>query len=49
VDQKYAHLKDEMKVIKEQFVSVLQLDNASISPSQFHHQYALEHDDQPLP
>ena len=35
--QKYAHLKEEMKVIKEQFVSMLQYDNAFTSTSQFHH------------
>jgi len=48
-DKKYAHLEEEMKVIKEQLVSGLQRDNASTSTSQFHHQYDPERDDQPLP
>jgi len=47
--QKYAHLEDKMKVLKEQLVLVLQCDNTSISTSEFYHQYALKHDDKPLP
>jgi len=43
--EKYAHLEDEMKVIKEQLVLVLQRDNASTNTSQLCHQYDPQHDD----
>jgi len=43
--QKYAHLEDKMKVIKEKFISMEHDKNAYTSTSQFDHQYDPEHDD----
>jgi len=47
--QKYAHLEDEMKVIKEKFISMEHEKNASSSTTQFDHEYDSEQDDQPVP
>ena len=47
--QKYAHLEDEMKVIKEKLISIVRDKNASNSTTQFDHKYDPEQDDQPTP
>ena len=47
--QKYAHLEDEMKVIKEKLISMRRDKNASNSTTQFDHEYDLEQDDKPVP
>jgi len=47
--QKYAHLEDEMKVIKEKLISMKREKNASSSTTQFDHEYDPEQDDQPVP
>jgi len=47
--QKYAHLEDEMKVIKEKLISMERDKNASNRTTQFNHEYDPEQDDQPVP
>jgi len=47
--QKYAHLEDELKVIKDKLISMERDKNASNSTTQFDHQYDPEQDDQPVP
>ena len=43
--QKYAHLEDELKVIKDKLISM----EREKSTTQFDHQYDPEQDDQPVP
>ena len=47
--QRYAHLEDEMKVIKEKLISMGRDKNASYNNTQFDHEYDPEQDDQPIP
>jgi len=47
--QKYAHLEDEMKVIKGKLISIERDKNASNSTTQFDHEYDPELDDQFVP
>ena len=46
--QKYAHLEDELKVIKDKPISMEHDKNFSNSTTQFDHQYNPKHDDQPV-
>ncbi|XP_068494640.1 uncharacterized protein [Phaseolus vulgaris] len=46
--QKYAHLEDELKVIKDKLISMEQEKTTSNSTTQFHHEYDPEQDDQPI-
>ncbi|XP_068501886.1 uncharacterized protein [Phaseolus vulgaris] len=46
--QKYAHLEDELKVIKDKLISMDQEKTTSNSTTQFHHEYDPEQDDQPI-
>ena len=47
--QKYAHLEDELKVIKDKLISMERDKTASNSTTQFDHEYDPELDDQPVP
>ena len=47
--QKYAHLEDELKVIKDKLISMEHDKNASNSTTQFNHEYDPEQDDQHVP
>ena len=43
--QKYAHLEDKMKVIKEKLISMERDKNISTGTTQFDHEYDPEEDD----
>ena len=47
--QKYSHLEDERKVIKDKIISMERDKAASNNTTQFDHQYDPEQDDQPVP
>ncbi|KAK8470354.1 hypothetical protein PHAVU_004G119050 [Phaseolus vulgaris] len=47
--QKYAHLEDELKVIKDKLISMERDKTTSNSTTQFDHEYDPEQDDQPVP
>jgi len=47
--QKYAHLDDELKVIKDKLISMERDKNTSNSTTQFDHEYDPEQDDQLVP
>ena len=46
--QKYTHLDDELKVIKDKLISMEREKTTSNSTTQFHHEYDPEQDDQPI-
>ena len=47
--QKYAHLEDKLKVIKDKLMSMERDKTASNRTTQFDHEYDLEQDDQLVP